>query len=244
LTIPDPDPVFFLPIPVPQHCILPFFQTEEEEETTSSSSGEPEKKKPMNLALGKLLTKEKKPISPFLRAKHGTVLGGEGGSGLLLNKHIRFNEKGEVDETVKDEDKETKTTINGNAAENDSEKAALQNGGVKNGSVPAAADDAETAVAAGKENGGVKNGAVPAAETAAAGKENGGLLVNGGGHEEGSSEKENRDLNGVDKGGRVRADLLVEDCHCFVDPGPVGFRNVLIIWSDVRFLNKSDLDPR
>jgi hypothetical protein len=219
LTIPDPDPVFFLPIPVPQHCILPFFQTEEEEETTSSSSGEPEKKKPMNLALGKLLTKEKKPISPFLRAKHGTVLGGEGGSGLLLNKHIRFNEKGEVDETVKDEDKETKTTINGNAAENDSEKAALQNGGVK-------------------------NGAVPAAETAAAGKENGGLLVNGGGHEEGSSEKENRDLNGVDKGGRVRADLLVEDCHCFVDPGPVGFRNVLIIWSDVRFLNKSDLDPR
>jgi hypothetical protein len=200
----------FLPIPSPQHCILQFFQTEEEEETTSSSSGEPEKKKPMNLALGKLLTKEKKPISPFLRAKHGTVLGGEGGSGLL-NKHIRFNEKGEVDETagdIKDEEKETKTT-NGNAAENDSEKAALQNGGVKNGTVPAA-DGSETAAAAGKENGGVKNGAVPAAdaaETAAAGKENGGgLLVNGGGHEEGSSEKENRDLNGVDKGGRVRAD--------------------------------------
>jgi hypothetical protein len=142
----------------------------------------------MNLALGKLLTKEKKPISPFLRAKHGTVLGGEGGSGLLLNKHIRFNEKGEVDETVKDEDKETKTT-NGNAAENESEKAALQNGGVKNGPVSAA-------------DGG--DGVAAAAETAAAaGKENGGLLVNGGGHEEGSSEKENRDLNGVDKGGRA-----------------------------------------
>jgi hypothetical protein len=173
---------------------------------TSSSSGEPEKKKPMNLALGKLLTKEKKPISPFLRAKHGTVLGGEGGSGLLLNKHIRFNEKGEVDETVKDEDKETNTTTNGNAgnsiAGNESEKAALQNGGVKNGSV-SAADGAETAAAAGKENGGVKNVAVQAADAAATGKENGGLLVNGGVHEECSSEKENRDLNGVDKGGRA-----------------------------------------
>jgi len=182
-----------------------YVQTEEEEQT--GGAGEPEKKKPTHLALGKLLMKEKKPISPFLRAKHGTVLG-EGGSGL--NKHIRFNEKGEVVVTengdVKDEkekEEETKTS-NGEAAdssikESDKSDEKAQNGH-KNGAVPAAVSEAETAS---KEE----------------------ALVNGVGAEgsvEEGSEKENRDLNGVDKGRAFRVLMCMrvvftkqDLCHFF-----------------------------
>jgi len=139
----------------------------------------------MPLGVGRLLAKEKKPISPFLRAKHGIAGPGEGGSGI--NKHIRFDEKGEaiaengdIKEEVEDEEEEEVKT-NGttvpkaeeNAEEDDKSLVKAQNG--LHGPAAATNDDA-------KENG----------------------LVNGA---DGSScksleegnEKENQDVNGVEQ---------------------------------------------
>lgn len=134
-------------------------------------SGEPQKK-PVHSALGNLM-KDKKPISPFLRAKNGSALNaGEGGSGL--NKHIRFDEKGE---TIKE---------NGDTEEEET---------VPYGEQEDKEDKGNSSSATGSEAQNGHNGSVEWEESEA--KENG--LVSNNGEEEESSEKENKDLNGLEK---------------------------------------------
>ena len=122
--------------------------------------------------------KEKKPISPFLRAKHTSAGLGEGGSGL--NKHIRFNEKGEAinenGDVKEEEEEELVVKTNGTTEDKDKVDSELLNSSSKtqNGHNDSAAVEKSDGKSTPKEIG-VEKGA-----------------------EEGS-EKENQDTNGVEK---------------------------------------------
>jgi hypothetical protein len=145
----------------------------------SEGAGESEKKPPVHSALSALM-KEKKPISPFLRAKHGAAVtaAGEGGSGL--NKHIRFDETGEP---VKENGDATKEE------ENNDEEVKM-NGATEDADTKTADSSDESKSSSKVQNG--HNGSVTSdSGTAAATKENG--LAKGG------EEKENQDLNGLEK---------------------------------------------
>jgi hypothetical protein len=131
--------------------------------------------------------KEKKPISPFLRAKHGTVLPGLGEGGSGLNKHIRFDEKGDsiqengtIDAEPVSEVKTngtTETAADGETGKGDARSSGRDNK-TENGHNGSATSDNSDSTVVSKENG----------------------LVNGvEGSMEESCEKENRDVNGVEK---------------------------------------------
>jgi len=136
-----------------------------------ASTGEPSK--PLaNPALAGLRSGESsKPISPFLRGKVNKNLG-EGGSGL--NKHIRFNEQGDevkVNGSHNPEETETKDGVKQESVNGDSkslvESVVTQNGDSKENTDVKSEDKAE-----------VNGETTPRVEDA-------------------SSEKENKDTNGV-----------------------------------------------
>jgi len=136
----------------------------------ASSAGEPSK--PLaNPALSGLRSGENsKPISPFLRGKVNRNLG-EGSSGL--NKHIRFNEQGEevkVNGSHSQEESETKDDVKNESVNGDSKSS----------------DEPVTQNGDSKENNDIKSEDK--------------VEVNGEttpGVEDASSEKENKDTNGV-----------------------------------------------
>jgi len=148
---------------------------------SEESNGEPSKPLALkNPALAGLRDGDnKKPISPFLRAKSTSVV--EGSSGL--NKHIRFNEEGEElkengenstkqeqTKTKEETTEETKPKVNGDAG--------LESETVKENGVSSTKEEAETEVKseAKTENTELVNGKADCTE-----------------------EKENKDTNGVAK---------------------------------------------